>query len=84
LPKNLPSSSIYAQELRVVREEDHVIILDPCAKLGVGHTTPAQCDHVICIQTVSAQRSAQVEREVLVEEDFHDAWRTAGGKCAAT
>jgi hypothetical protein len=75
---------ICAQELRVVREKDHVIILDACAKLGVGHTAPVQRDHVIGLHAVRAQRSEETEREVLVEEDFHDAWRTAGGKCAAT
>jgi hypothetical protein len=36
------------------------------------------------IVAVLLQPTFETERKVLVEEDSHDAWRTAGGRWAAT
>jgi NAD(P)-dependent dehydrogenase (short-subunit alcohol dehydrogenase family) len=38
---------------------------------------------VTCREPVGSQRVEQTQREVLVEKNPHDAWRTAGGKCVA-
>ncbi len=52
--------------------------------LESGDTPPSDRDDVFGRHSVGLQRGEEAQWEVLVEEHLHEAWRTAGGRCAAT
>ena len=71
------------EEVLVLREEEDISVLQSLADSRIRCASPSERDDVVRLDTVSVQTTEQAEREVLVEQDPHDAWRTAGGRCAA-
>jgi len=71
-------------ELRILGEKDQVLCLEPTADRGIRQTTLAQNDDMLDVVTRLLQPVVEGKGEVLVKEDFHEACRTAGGRCAAT
>ena len=72
------------QEVLIVCQEEKLSLEETLPDSLIGCTAPAKGDDVVHLFAVSLQAMVQREREVLVEEDLQDAWRTAGGKWAAT
>ena len=60
------------QEVLVMREKHHLIILKSFTNSSVRGTTPSERDDVLRRQTIGLQAPEQPERKVLVEEDDHD------------
>lgn len=54
-------------------------VADPLVRCS----SPTDCDDVIGLVPVVSQTVHERQRKILVEETRHDAWRTAGGRCAA-
>lgn len=65
-------------------QEQHVFVEEAPPDLLVGCTPQAQRDDVLDVFAISLEAAVQREGKVLVEQDLQDAWRTAGGRCAAT
>ena len=72
------------QEVIVLSQEENLIVLKAFANPRVRSATPAEGDDVFSGESVSVQAPEQAEGEILVEQNLHDACRTAGGRCAAT
>lgn len=70
------------EKIGVLCQADHLSVLHSLADPRIGRASPVDCDDVVGLEAVSAQAAQQAEGEVLVEQDPHDAWRTAGGRCA--
>jgi hypothetical protein len=54
------------------------------SNLCVRGSAPAERDDVVGDESVGTQTVEESQREVFVQEDVHDAMRTAGGRWAAT
>jgi hypothetical protein len=50
----------------------------------IGRAAPPKGDDVLRVLAFRRQPSVQRKGEVLIQENLQDAWRTAGGTCAAT
>jgi hypothetical protein len=61
-------------------QEQHVGIDEPLTDARIGRTSPTDCDDVLDVMAVLLQPTFESERKILVEEDSHDAWRTAAGR----
>ena len=61
------------QEVLVLREKHHLIILKSFTDASVRGATPSECDDMLRRQAIALQAAEQPERKVLVEEDDHDA-----------
>ena len=61
------------QEVLVLHEKHHLIILKSFTDASVRGATPSECDDVLRRQAIVLQAPEQPERKVLVEEDDHDA-----------
>ena len=65
-------------------QEQHLWVAQAFTNSRVRHPAPAERDDVLGLLAIRQQAAEQGEREVFVEQNPHDAWRTAGGRCAAT
>ena len=61
------------QEVLVLSEKHHLIILKSFTDASVRRATPSECDDMLRRQAIVLQAAEQPERKVLVEEDDHDA-----------
>ena len=61
------------QEVLVLREKHHLIILKSFTNASVSGATPSERDDMLRRQAIVLQAAEQPERKVLVEEDDHDA-----------
>lgn len=63
----------------ILGQEHDVLVRQSFAYSCVRRSPPVQRDDVFDVQALGLQDSSQAQREVLVEQNLHDAWRTAGG-----
>lgn len=52
----------------------------PFANVRIRCASNPERDDVINVQAIGLERADESQRKVLVEQDFHEAWRTAGGR----
>jgi hypothetical protein len=64
----------------ILREEEHLGSGEARADSGVRCAAPPARDDVFDLQAVAFEDADQPEWEVLVQQNGHDTWRTAGGK----
>ena len=72
------------QKIFVLRQKQEVGVDEPLGDARVRGASPAESDHMINVMAVVSQAMNEGKRKILVEENVHDAWRTAGGRWAAT
>ena len=72
------------QEVFVSSEEEQVPLCQSLANPVIGSSAPTDGDHMLCRAAVLLQTTNECERKILVEKNSYDAWRTAGGRWAAT
>lgn len=68
------------QEVLVLGQEHHAVIKEPLPNSLIGGAPPTHGDDVLGLQAIAEQAAQESKREVLVEENLQDAWRTAGGR----
>ena len=70
----------HASELRILGEKDNVFFQNSFLNGGIRHSPLAKHNDVLDVISRQSQAAIKLEREVLVEEDFHETFWTAGGR----
>ncbi len=79
-----PNAAREALELAVMGDEDQIVLGDEARSDGwVGEATLPQHDDVLAVVPGGDEPPMELEGEVLVEENPHEASLTAGGRWAA-
>lgn len=71
------------QEVFVLGQEQEVLLDESVSNSPIGRAAPPESDDVLDVLAFRGQPSVQREGKVLIQEDLQEAWRTAGGTCAA-
>jgi len=77
-------SGFAEQEVFVLGQKQEVLLDKPVFDTSIGRSAPPKRDDVLRVLAFRRQPSVQRKGEVLIQENLQDAWRTAGGTCAAT
>jgi hypothetical protein len=75
---------IIEPEVFVLSQEREVRLDKPVSDTPIGGASLPKRDDVLRVLAFRCEPSVQRKGEVLIQENLQDAWRTAGGTCAAT
>lgn len=77
-------SETHVEELGVLSQQDRARREQSPTKRRVRNASQPERDDVIRFELLGQQPPVERQREVLIEEELHEALATAGGRCAAT